>query len=120
MVTTHGLTRTKDERNEAIVRLYSEGWKQEALAQMWQISQQQISDIIRADERTERIQFNCKTTQKLSPTHEHIIRRAPEPFQDDVAGKNLLDTVHTKENNYLKINARILHFYVNVFVHIYV
>jgi len=31
-----------DERNDAIVRLYKEGWKQEALAEMWNIAQNQI------------------------------------------------------------------------------
>lgn len=84
------------------------------------MSHTQIGHIVGAEERTDRLLLSNNLTQKLTPTHEQIIRRAPEQFQDDIAGKNLLDTVHTKENNYPKINARILHFYVNVFVHSYV
>lgn len=67
-----------DERNDAIVRLYKEGWKQEALAQMWGITNQQVSNIVGAEKRMERISNRVGKTQKLSPKHEQIIRRAPK------------------------------------------
>ena len=81
----HGLPLTSDERNEAILRLYREGWKQEALANMWGIDQGQISRIVGAYERTQRICTVHKTNQKLTSKHEEIIRRADEHFQDKVA-----------------------------------
>jgi len=76
-----------DERNEAIVRLYKEGWKQEALAKMWGIDQGQISRIVGADERTKKIcaGHNLSKLPKLTPKHEQIIRRAPEHLQDSIA-----------------------------------
>ena len=82
---THGLALSRDERNEAIVKLYRDGWTQEALGQMWSVSQQQISNIVGADKRTENLQLTCKTSEKLLPSHEELIRRAPEPFRDEIA-----------------------------------
>ena len=79
----HGLRLDNDERNEAIVRLYKEGWKQKALAEMWGVSQQQISNVVGAKERTEKIQPGCKI--ELTPKHEQVIRKAPEELQDKIA-----------------------------------
>ena len=90
----HGLPLTSDERNEAIVRLYREGWKQEALAQMWGITHQQISNIVGAKTRTEKLCNRVAKSQigrwyayelpSLTPKHEQIIRRAPQQLQDKV------------------------------------
>lgn len=85
----HGLALTKDERNEAIVKLYKDGWKQGALAQMWGIDHGQISRIVGAKERTEKIKEMCPAhiseSATLTPKHEQIIRRAPLEKQDKIA-----------------------------------
>ena len=60
-------------------------WKQEALGQMWGIVQQQITYIVGADERTKRLPLNGNLNQQLLPTHEQIIRNAPEQYQDAIA-----------------------------------
>ncbi len=52
---------------------------------MWNISHNQIGYIVGANERTQRLELSSKTTQKLTPTHEHIIRSAPKQFQDEIA-----------------------------------
>jgi len=81
----HGLPLTKDERNGAIVKLYKDGFKMEALGEMWGITHQQVSNIVGADERTKSLQPGCKTKQSLTPKHEQVIRKAPKELQDKVA-----------------------------------
>ena len=94
----HGLPLTNDERNEAIVTLYKDGFKQEALAQMWGLTQGQVSNIVGADERSNKILPGNKK-QQLTPKHEQVIRRAPEPLQDKVAEVVLTrETEHNKSD----------------------
>lgn len=88
---------SKDERNEAIVKLYKEGWKQEALGKLWGITKQQISNIVGADARTKKVN-PVDSKQKLTPKHEQIIRRAPEPIQDKIAEVVLTREVKTKKD----------------------
>jgi len=81
----HGLALSNDERNEAIVKLYKDGYKQEALGQMWGINKAQVSYIVGAEDRAEKVR-PANSNQKLTPKHERIIRRAPKEVQDKVAG----------------------------------
>lgn len=94
----HGLPLSKSERNEAIVKLYREGWKQEALGELWGMSLGQINYIIGADKRTGKISPGEKGV-KLTPKHEQIIRRAPEPIQDKIAEVVLTRETKPKEEN---------------------
>lgn len=67
------------------LHIRKDGYKQETLGQMWGVPQSQISYIVGADERTEKISPGDNSKQKLTPKHERIIRRAPEKYQDQVA-----------------------------------
>ena len=64
--------------------MYKEGFKQEALARMWGMSEGQLSYVIGAEKRTTKISPG-EDKQKLTLKHEQVIRRAPEPLQDKVA-----------------------------------
>ena len=92
---------TKAERNDAITKLYREGWTQKGIAEKFRIDKGQISRVIGAKERsakvvshnnaikselTARIMHDAYldgvvTTQELKPAHEEVIRKAPKPLQ---------------------------------------
>ncbi|MCZ6680298.1 MAG: ParB N-terminal domain-containing protein [Candidatus Poribacteria bacterium] len=95
----HGLALTKAERNDAIVKLYREGYTQEAVGEMFGIDQGNISRVVGALERTERICVTHKEkgivfNTNLTPAHEEKIRKAPKPLQDKIA-----EVVLTREDS---------------------
>ena len=75
---------TKAERNDAIVKLYREGYTQEAIGEMFGIVQAQVGYIVGAEERVERLSLS-DNSQKLSTAHEQVLRKAPKPLQDKIA-----------------------------------
>ena len=72
------IRKAPEQYQDAIVKLYKDGWTQEALGQMWNVNHGQISRIIGAKERTERLCESHNLKEKLLPGHEELIRRAPE------------------------------------------
>ena len=54
------------------------------MGKLWGITKQQISNIVGADVRTQKVNPVDKKV-KLTPKHEQIIRRAPESIQDKIA-----------------------------------
>ena len=58
---------TKAERNDAIVTLYRGGYTQEAIGEMFGVDRGQISKIVGAKERTERIVRNAQCQADSRP-----------------------------------------------------
>ena len=71
--------RVRRKRNDAIVKLYRDGYTQEAIGQMFGIKHSQISNITGAKERSERVLPGNKA--EITPKHEQVIRQAPKPKQ---------------------------------------
>ena len=75
----HGLALTKAERNDAIVKLYRDGYTQEAIGEMFGIDKGQISRVIGAKERSAKVvSHNNAIKSELTPAHEQVIRTAPK------------------------------------------
>ena len=70
----HGLALTKAERNNAIVQLYRDGYTQDAIGEMFEVTQGVITRIVGSNDRTKRIKergivFNTN----LCPGHNVIL-----------------------------------------------
>ena len=77
---------TKAERNDAITKLYREGWTQKGIAEKFRIDKGQISRVIGAKERSAKVvSHNNAIKSELTPAHEQVIRTAPKPLQDKIA-----------------------------------
>ena len=77
---------TKAERNDAIVKMYRDGYTQEAIGEMFGIDKGQISRVIGAKERSAKVvSHNNAIKSELTPAHEQVIRTAPKPLQDKIA-----------------------------------
>ena len=86
---------TKAERNDAITKLYREGWTQKGIAEKFRIDKGQISRVIGAKERSAKVvSHNNAIKSELTPAHEQVIRTAPKPLQDKIA-----EVVLTREDS---------------------
>ena len=115
---------TKAERNDAIVKMYRDGYTQEAIGEMFGIDKGQISRVIGAKERsakvvshnnaikselTARIMHDAYldgvvTTQELKPAHEEVIRKAPKPLQRQNSGSGVDAIVTLDRDGFLLTN----------------
>ena len=68
------------------MRLYRDGYTQEAIGEMFGITKSMVSRITGAKERTARVRAKgVLSTQELMPAHEQVLRKAPKPLQDKMA-----------------------------------
>ena len=77
---------TKAERNDAIVKMYRDGYTQEAIGEMFGIDRTLVSKVAGAKERTERIVNNSHSEIRgeITAAHEQVLRKAPNHFKTNL------------------------------------